>query len=143
MVYARGAVQPDLERFASEGFTHTWGRRRSRCNRRADWRQRVGEQVQTMSMTGKTGWGSPWLTVGEVARHLRVSRDTVERWIHSGNLRAVDIGGRSSLISRRRCWRIPTESLEAFLDGRASLPLRPSPAKARIPPREGVIEFIK
>jgi excisionase family DNA binding protein len=84
-----------------------------------------------------------WLTVGEVARHLRVSRDTVERWIHNGNLRAVNVGSRSTLVSHRCCWRVSAENLEAFLEGRVSpLPLPPSP-KVRTAPATDVIEFIK
>jgi excisionase family DNA binding protein len=96
-----------------------------------------------MLMTGKPEWESRWLTVGEVARHLHVSRDTVERWIHSGNLRAVDVGTQSTLASRRRCWRVSVESLKAFLEGRSSLPPPPSPLKVRVRPQTNVIEFIK
>jgi len=96
-----------------------------------------------MFVTRETERESRWLTVGEVARHLRVSRDTVERWIYNGNLRAVNVGTRSTLVSRRRCWRVSVESLEAFLEGRASpLPLPPSP-KIRTAPATDVIEFIK
>jgi len=96
-----------------------------------------------MLMTGKPEWESRWLTIGEVARHLRVSRDTVERWIRNGNLRAVNVGTRSTLVSHRRCWRVSAESLEAFLEGRVSpMPLPPSP-KVRLGAQTDVIEFIK
>jgi excisionase family DNA binding protein len=96
-----------------------------------------------MSVTREIKRQTRWLTIGEVARHLRVSRDTVERWIHNGNLRAVNVGSRSTLVSRRRCWRVSVESLEAFLEGRASpLPLPPSP-KVRLGSQTDVIEFIK
>ena len=96
-----------------------------------------------MSVTRETERESRWLTVGEVARHLRVSRDTVERWIRNGNLRAVNVGTRSSLVSHRRCWRVSVESLEAFLEGRASpLPL-PSSPMVRLGSQTNVIEFIK
>jgi excisionase family DNA binding protein len=96
-----------------------------------------------MSVTREIKRQTRWLTIGEVARHLRVSRDTVERLIHNGNLRAVNVGSRSTLVSRRRCWRVSVESLEAFLEGRASpLPLPPSP-KVRLGSQTDVIEFIK
>ena len=95
-----------------------------------------------MSVTRETERESRWLTVGEVARHLRVSRDTVERWIHNGNLKAVNVGTRSTLVSRR-CWRVSAESLEAFLEGRVSpMPLPPSP-KVKLGSQTDVIEFIK
>ncbi len=96
-----------------------------------------------MSVTRGIERESRWLTVGEVARHLRVSRDTVERWIHNGNLRAVNVGSRSTLVSHRRCWRVSAESLEAFVEGRtSSLPPPPS-QEVRLGPKTNVIEFIK
>jgi excisionase family DNA binding protein len=86
---------------------------------------------------------SRWLTIQQVALRLHVSRDTVERWINAGSLKAVDVSTRSALVCHRRCWRIPAESLEAFLERRAISPAAHPPAKVRIRPREGVIEFIK
>jgi excisionase family DNA binding protein len=62
---------------------------------------------------------SRWLTIQEVALRLHVSRDTVERWINTGSVRAVDVSGRLGKKSRRPMWRISTESLDAFLDARA------------------------
>lgn len=34
----------------------------------------------------------PMLTVGEVSRRLRVSKSTVYRWIHDGELKAIRHG---------------------------------------------------
>lgn len=102
-----------------------------------------GNGCQTMSVTRETERESRWLTVGEVARHLRVSRDTVERWIHNGNLRAVNVGTRSTLVSRRCCWRVSMESLEAFLEGRASPLPPPRSPRVRLGSQTDVIEFIK
>jgi excisionase family DNA binding protein len=96
-----------------------------------------------MSVTRETERESRWLTVGEVARLLRVSRDTVERWIHNGNLRAVNVGTRSTLASRRRSWRVSAESLEGFLEGRAILPPPPPSPKVRPVSQTDIIEFIK
>ena len=77
-----------------------------------------------------------------LALRLQVSRDTVERWINTGNLRAVDVNGRPKNRSRRSMWRISAESLDAFLDARANSSPAPPP-----PPRRqhlnNVIEFIK
>jgi len=98
---------------------------------------------QTMSVTREIERQSRWLTIGEVAWHLCVSRDTVERWIRNGNLRAVNIGTRSTLVSHRRCWRVSSESLKAFLEDRTSSPPPPPSQKVRLGPKTNVIEFIK
>lgn len=46
------------------------------------------------------------LTPKEVAKILRVSPRTVQRWVKAGKLRAVRAG---------RLWRIPKEALVEFL----------------------------
>jgi len=48
------------------------------------------------------------LTVGETARMLRASEDTVRRWLAEGLLKAIKIG---------REWRIPRESIMAHMKG--------------------------
>lgn len=45
-------------------------------------------------------------TVKEVADRLKVAEATVRHWIHSGELRAIDIG---------KGWRIADTDLEGFL----------------------------
>jgi excisionase family DNA binding protein len=85
---------------------------------------------------------SRWLTIQEVSLRLHVSRDTVERWINTGEIRSADVSGRRGKNARRSSWRISVESLEAFLDARANRTQIPHP---RTSPRrsEGLIEFIK
>ncbi len=56
-----------------------------------------------------TALGRPLLTVAEVADYLRVSEMTVSRMITSHDLGATKIG---------RCWRVPAEDLEAYLEDR-------------------------
>jgi excisionase family DNA binding protein len=85
---------------------------------------------------------SRWLTIQEVALRLHVSRDTVERWINAGDLRAVNVGGRLGKESRRHSWRIPSESLDAFLDARANRRQVRVP-KVRRSAHASVIEFIR
>ena len=85
---------------------------------------------------------SRWLTIQEVALRLHVSRDTVERWINSGNMHAVDVSSRLKKRSCRPLWRISVESLETFLEGRANRPPIPTPRTHRIR-SSGAIEFIK
>jgi excisionase family DNA binding protein len=48
-----------------------------------------------------------FLTVAEVAHMLRVSRMTVYRWIHAGDLPAVRFG---------RSFRVPQKAVEMFLN---------------------------
>jgi len=86
---------------------------------------------------------SRWITIQEVALRLHVSRDTVERWINTGSIHAVDVSGRLKRKSRRPLWRISAESLDAFLNTRAN---KASTIPQTRPPRRrspNLIEFIK
>ena len=67
---------------------------------------KLREQQQTASRV--------WLTVGDVASELQVSRDTIERLIASGMLRVTTI--RTPNAHGLRCrYRIRREWVEAFL----------------------------
>ncbi|MHB1010172.1 MAG: helix-turn-helix domain-containing protein [Propionibacteriaceae bacterium] len=57
-------------------------------------------------MTQPTGAGLNLLTVAEVATLLRVSRMSVYRLIHSGELEAVRFG---------RSFRVPQRAVDAYL----------------------------
>ncbi len=48
-----------------------------------------------------------FLTVAEVADMLRVSRMTVYRWVHAGDLPAVRFG---------RSFRVPQQAVEVFMN---------------------------
>jgi len=48
-----------------------------------------------------------FLTVAEVADMLRVSRMTVYRWVHAGDMPAVRFG---------RSFRVPAAAVEAFME---------------------------
>lgn len=90
---------------------------------------------------GSQAGAKGWLAIQEVADLLNISRDTVERWINAGYLRAVDVSARNSSC-RRRTWRISYECLERFLETRANR----VPTPERTTPRRkkpDVIEFIK
>jgi excisionase family DNA binding protein len=43
-----------------------------------------------------------WLTVDEVARHYRVSKRTISRWVVSGQIRSKRIGDRGRLVRIHR-----------------------------------------
>jgi len=53
-------------------------------------------------------WENEWLTVKEVAAHLRVSRITIWRWCNLGVIPAFRIG---------HSWRIRREDLQNFIGG--------------------------
>ena len=57
-------------------------------------------------MTQPTGAGLNLLTVAEVATMLRVSKMSVYRLIHAGELEAVRFG---------RSFRVPSAAVEAYL----------------------------
>ncbi len=53
-----------------------------------------------------------FLTVAEVADMLRVSRMTVYRWVHAGDLPAVRFG---------RSFRVPQQAVDVFMENAALL----------------------
>ncbi len=53
-----------------------------------------------------------WWTVQEVAEHLKVTQETVRRWIRNGELAVLDIGG------PKAGYRIRQRDLDAFIAGR-------------------------
>lgn len=54
----------------------------------------------------------PFLTVAEVAARLGIDERTVRRWILSGRLPAVQLGGPRAPV------RIPSDELRAWLEAR-------------------------
>lgn len=63
--------------------------------------------------------GDPLLTVEEVAARLRLSQETVRRYIRGGKLRGVALGGRSA------GYRIEDAELRRFLDEKRGGTLSP------------------
>lgn len=58
-------------------------------------------------MAEKGASRTTFLTVAEVADMLRVSRMTVYRWVHAGDMPAVRFG---------RSFRVPAAAIEAFME---------------------------
>ena len=77
------------------------------------------------------------LTVGAVAARYGVKDHTVLTWIHSGELRAVNVARRAG--GGRPSWRIPAAALEAFEALRT--PTRRPGRKPRKAKPAGVISF--
>lgn len=61
-------------------------------------------------MTTTPSQRTAFLTVAEVATMLRVSRMTVYRWVHAGDLPAVRFG---------RSFRVPQRAVEVFMENAA------------------------
>ena len=82
-----------------------------------------------------------WLTIQEVAQELQVSRDSIDRLIASGKLKAAPIATSES-NGRRKMHRIKTAWVEEFLDSLVFN--RPSgrSTRSRRVPSEGGVDFI-
>jgi excisionase family DNA binding protein len=55
--------------------------------------------------------GDEWLTVADVADQLKVTAQTVQRWLRAGNLAGLNLGGKAG-------YRIKTTDLERFIEHR-------------------------
>jgi hypothetical protein len=80
-------------------------------------------------------------TVKDLQERYEVTEKTVLSWIHSGELKALQLGRK--LGSRKPRWRVTPEALAAFEALRAFTP-RAEPIKApRRKKADGVHEFIR
>jgi hypothetical protein len=77
--------------------------------------------------------------VPDVCERYRVSEATVLHWIHSGQLRALNVGRTPG--ARRPRWRITAQALEEFEAARSAAP--PAPRQRRRRQRDDVIEFYR
>lgn len=71
-----------------------------------------------MLETGRRSQGSDWLTVGEVAKELKISKSIVYRLIRKGELEAVDLVDNKGKIVRKGHYRITRSSLNQFLESK-------------------------
>lgn len=53
-----------------------------------------------------------WLTVEDIAERLQVSQETVRRWIRSGKLAVLDLGG------PKAGYRVKPDELDRFIEER-------------------------
>ncbi len=80
------------------------------------------------------------LTVKDLRERYGVSEHTILGWIHSGDLRAVNVGRRLGAGKPR--WRITQEALEAFEQLRTPTPTPQQTRRRKMRPSD-VIEFYK
>lgn len=71
----------------------------------------------------------------QVAAYLGIGLDKVLAWIHSGKIRAVDVGG----VPGKPRFKITPEALEAFLESRKVV-ATVAPKKRRTPRPAGWVE---
>ncbi len=76
------------------------------------------------------------LTPPQLAKDYGVNPDKVLAWIHSGELRAVNVAAKPNGRPR---WRIKAEDLEAFELRRSAVPTKTTRRRRRASP--GIIEF--
>ena len=77
-----------------------------------------------------------YLTAPQLGKELMLGHDKVLDWIHSGELRAVDV---SNKRGQRPRWRISRDDLDAFLARRSATP-PPKPRHQQRQP-DDVIEY--
>jgi excisionase family DNA binding protein len=64
-----------------------------------------------------------WLTVGEIANELKISRSVVYRLIRNGELEAVDLVDTDGKMARKGHYRVMRWSLDQFLESKKIRPL--------------------
>jgi len=160
---SEGDARAKLEAAALIAFAAKVGAKNRLFAPTARGREFAGARGLPVASTGKGGEGHAAIveyTQQSLGRHsaafrfqragvsptnrLHVSRDTVERWIHTSQLRAANVGTALRSGRYRPSWRVPNEALEEFLNSRFNKPA--SVAKPRVHRRDAVgsiIEFIK
>ena len=82
-----------------------------------------------------------WLTIAEAAERLRVSKDTVERLVAAGKLKAAEIATPKGRGMRQRL-RIRREWVDNFLLSHVRLTSPPIEQRRRRPKRDTDVDFI-
>jgi predicted site-specific integrase-resolvase len=70
--------------------------------------------------------------VNDLMERYKVTSKTIQAWIASGVLRAIDVSRKGAKSGKPR-WRIPEEALNAFEAGRITMPPPPKPTRETIP----------
>ena len=86
------------------------------------------EQFFDMLQSTRKSLDSDWLTVGEIASELKISKSIVYRFIRNGELEAIDIVDNAGKIAQKGHYRIKKTSLNKFLEAKKvkSLPVKSS-----------------
>lgn len=97
------------------------------------------ENVPSHGCGSKTHLNESWLKIKEIMTLLNVSRDTTERWIKTGQLRAINIAVNSK--TDHASWRIPSGAVEEFVQSRSTRPPVPKSTTRHRTPE--IVEFVK
>ncbi len=84
--------------------------------------QRFFDMLQNARRT----YESDWLTVDEIAKELKISKNVVYRLIRNGELEAVNVIGTNGHIAQRGHYRIKRLSLNKYLEAKK---VKPPPDK--------------
>jgi len=88
---------------------------RANCSICRDLLGQMERFFNTLQGVGQTSI-SDWLTVGEIASELKISKSIVYRLIRNGELEAVDIVENNGKIARKGHYRVKRSSLNRYLD---------------------------
>ena len=78
---------------------------------------------------------SDWLTVEEIAKELKISKNVVYRLIRNGELEAIDIVGTNGHTAQRGHYRVKRSSLNNYLETKKVKPLSDDPTHISRPRR--------
>ena len=78
---------------------------------------------------------SDWLTVEEIAKELKISKNVVYRLIRNGKLEAINIVGTNGHIARRGHYRIKRSSLNKYLEAKKVKAVSDEPSRISGPRR--------
>lgn len=78
--------------------------------------------------TARKSSAPDWLTVGDIAKELKISKSIVYRLIHHGELEASDLVETNGEIAKKGHYRIRRSSLNQYLESKKVRPFSNQPA---------------
>jgi excisionase family DNA binding protein len=83
----------------------------------------------------RRSYESDWLTVEDIAKELKISKNVVYRLIRNGELEAVNVVGTNGHIAQRGHYRIKRSSLNKYLEAKKVNPMPDEPIRVSLPKR--------
>ena len=85
--------------------------------------QRFFDMLQSARRTHN----SDWLTVEDIAKELKISKNVVYRLIRNGELEAVNVVGTNDHLAQRGHYRIKRSSLSKYIEAKKVSPIPDEP----------------